>query len=248
MSACYGADLARLHHDHFGMVADAAARELLRRLEERGVEEGLVVDLAAGSGILSHHAAAAGFDVLGVDLSEDMLDIARAGAPRARFVRGSLWDVVLPACVAVAAVGEALCYAADPRASLTALEGRFATIRSALAPGGLLLFDVASPGRSGPTGTRCVRWEKGGTFLSMEERESALGLTRRIDTFVPAEATPGGDVLYRRAEETHTLRLYDPDATMSALERAGFSCERLPGYDDFRLPPGWNAFAATKPI
>ena len=31
----YGPDLARLHHNHFGMVAQAAAKEMLRRLGQR---------------------------------------------------------------------------------------------------------------------------------------------------------------------------------------------------------------------
>src|SRR5919197_2484841 len=103
----YGADLARIHHHHFGMVARAAARELMARLSRSGISSGTVVDLAAGSGILSRALIEKGFALWGVDISEDMLRIARAEAPGATFVNGSLWSVDLPLGVAaVAAVGE----------------------------------------------------------------------------------------------------------------------------------------------
>lgn len=235
----YGEELARIHHDHFGMVARAAAGELLARLGERGLASGTVIDLAAGSGILARAASEAGFDVLGVDLSPDMLRLARAEAPRARFSLGSLWELELPPCVAVAAVGEAFGYAADPTAGPGALAARLDDIRRALAPGGVLLFDVAGPGRSGPAGRRSVFWEHGGQALGLVEREADGRLERSIALFVPE----GG--LHRRVEETHALVLYAPEAVEAALARAGFSWQRLGRYGSFELLPGWHAWAAT---
>jgi aminoglycoside 6'-N-acetyltransferase I len=238
----YGADLARVHHDHFGMVARAAARELLARLSRAGISSGTIVDLAAGSGILSRGAVAAGFDVWGVDLSEDMLRIARAEASAATFVAGSLWSVNLPPCVAVAAAGEAFSYAADPVADPPALEERLAATHRALAPGGLLLFDVAGPGRSGPDGSRRVFWTHGQAHIGVEEHEDRAErrLTRAITLFVPE-----GD-RFRRTQETHSLRLYAPEDVGASLTRIGFAWERLHRYDDFEFPPGWHAYAAVK--
>jgi len=240
-SSYYGAGLARIHHEHFGMTAQAASRELLRRLATAGVTGGCVVDLAVGSGILSRALTEAGFEAWGVDLSPDMLRIARAEAPQATLVQGSLWSVELPSCVAVTAVGEAFSYAADPAAGLSALAARLAAIHGALDPGGLLLFDVAGPGRSGPTGTRRSFWSRPDACLGLEERESPDGsLVRAITIF-----TRRGE-LFDRAEETHVLRLYSPEAVEELLEGAGFSCERLPGYDDFTTGPAWHPFAAVK--
>lgn len=235
----YGADLARVHHEHYGMVARAAARELLLRLAEASVSAGTVVDLAAGSGILARAVADAGFDVLGVDISEDMLRIARAEAPRATFVRDSLWNASLPPCVAVTAVGEAFSYAADPRAGATALGERLASIHHALVPGGILMFDVAGPGRSGPTGSRQVFRTWGDAELGMEEAEHGQDLTRAITVYVPEGAR------FRRIKETHVLRLYPPAAVEKMLSDAGFAGERLPQYGDLAFP-GWHAFVARK--
>ena len=237
----YGADLARLHHEHFGMIARGAARELLARLGAANISSGTVLDLAAGTGILSRAASEAGFDVHGVDISEDMLCIAREHAPRARFAAGSLWRAELPSCVAIAAVGEALSYAADPSASLGELERRLADIHRALAPGGLLLFDVAGPGRSGPQGSRRAFWSLPRAHIGLEEHEDGDLLKRELTLFV-AEGNR-----FRRVQETHRLRLYAPEAVERALTGAGFSWERLERYADFAFPSGLHGFAAIKP-
>jgi SAM-dependent methyltransferase len=240
----YGAELARIHHEHFGRVARAAASELTKRLARRGIASGTIVDLAAGSGILARSMTDAGFDVWGVDISEDMLRIARAEAPGASFVQGSLWEVSLPPCVAVSAIGEAFSYATDPTAGLPALERRLSEIHRALVGDGIFLFDVAGPGRSGPTGSRRTFWSNvaTGSYLGVEEREEGprRGLTRAITMFVPQ-----GN-LYRRIEEMHQLELYPPDQIEAVLKRAGFAWEPLPHYGDLGPLPGWHAYATYK--
>lgn len=79
------------------------------------------MDLGCGSGMLAGILTDAGYDVLGVDVSQDMIELASANAPKASLRRGSL-DVDLPPAVAVTATGEALNYAIDPRASLARRE------------------------------------------------------------------------------------------------------------------------------
>lgn len=239
----YGVELARVHHERFGMVARGAARELLARLAADGVTAGTVVDLAAGSGLMSRAVVDAGFRAWGVDISGDMLALARAecGAD-ATFMHGSLWDVDLPRCVAAAAVGEAFCYAVDPAAGLTALAHRLGDIHAALEPGGWLIFDVAGPGRSGPGGERRGFWSDDRAPIGLHEAENLARrqLTRAITVF----AREGE--LYRRVDETHVLQLYSPDEVEAALQRAGFAWERLPRYGELELPPGWHAYVARK--
>jgi aminoglycoside 6'-N-acetyltransferase I len=239
--AYYGAELALIHHRHFGATAEAAARELLSRLARAGITRGTVVDLAAGSGILSRRVMDAGYGAWGLDLSEEMLRIARTEAPAATFVRESLWSADLPPCVAVAAVGEAFCYAADPKAGLAALGTRLPAFHAALARGGVLIFDVAGPGRSGPAGVRRTFRSLDGAYLGLEEREEeGRKATRDISLFLPR------GTLFANVGETHVLRLYDPESVGALLGEAGFSWERLPGYDGFDAGPGWHAFAAVK--
>jgi SAM-dependent methyltransferase len=222
----YPADLARIHDEGFGDFARAAACELLRRLPPTG----LVVELGCGTGISSEIIVAAGYDVLGIDISPDMLAIARRRVPSAELREGSLWDAELPRCIAVTAFGEVLNYAADKRAGEGQLPALFARVHGALEPGGVFLFDFATPGRAGPPRTQ----EGDGWRIRSETVEAAGVLERRM-------AFDDGH------EEVHTLRLYEPAFVQKCLEGPGFSSEALVAYCDFGFWPGYAAFAAVKP-
>lgn len=153
MGAGYGSGLAEVHHVGFGHIAREAAPFVLGLLGP-GAPGRLVVDLGCGTGVLARALTDAGYGVLGVDLSEDMLRPARQTAPAARFVRASPLDAEVPACACVTAVGEAVNYAFDERAGPAALRRLFARVQRALEPGGVFVFDSAGPGRAGPGGRR----------------------------------------------------------------------------------------------
>jgi SAM-dependent methyltransferase len=239
----YGPDLAYVHDKGYGDFARVAGPGLLRLLSRAGIHEGLVVDLGCGSGIWARTLVDAGFDVLGVDLSPDMLRIARRRAPTARFVCSSFLDAELPPCVAVTAMGECLSYAFDPRAGRKSLLPLFRRIRRAVRPGGMLIFDVAEPGREqGRTPRRTWRDEVDWTLcLEAAEDSHELVLTRRITLFRKAGR------LYRRSDELHTLALYRRGELLEDLTSAGFDARVLTGYGKLRFPRGLVGFAATRP-
>lgn len=56
---------------------DEWAEYLIGLLKENGVAEGLVCELGCGTGQMTRRLAAAGYDMIGIDLSEEMLDVAR---------------------------------------------------------------------------------------------------------------------------------------------------------------------------
>lgn len=56
---------------------DAWAEYLIGLLKENGVADGLICELGCGTGQLTRRLADAGYDMIGVDLSEEMLDVAR---------------------------------------------------------------------------------------------------------------------------------------------------------------------------
>jgi SAM-dependent methyltransferase len=62
----------------------------------RAFQKGRLLDLGCGTGRLCAHFAANGFDCVGVDLSEEMLAVARANVPRATFVRANLVELTEP--------------------------------------------------------------------------------------------------------------------------------------------------------
>lgn len=56
---------------------DEWAEYLIGLLKENGVADGLVCELGCGTGQMTRRLAAAGYDMIGIDLSEDMLEVAR---------------------------------------------------------------------------------------------------------------------------------------------------------------------------
>ena len=148
--------------------------------------------------------------------------------------------------MAVVSVGEALCYATDPRGDRDALASRLRTIYAALEPGGCLLFDVASPGRAGPERRRTMISSFPGAYVSLIEVEAANApeLSREITSFVVANDTG----LYHRSDERHFLRLFEPAMVEELLEAADFEWERLEGYAGMELGEGWHAFLARRPV
>lgn len=240
----YDDELAAVHEADFTDVARGAAGELRRRLAAAGHDAGTVVDLGCGGGTLAAAVHDAGYAVLGIDLSPAMIALARARVPGARFVEGSIWDTDLPPAVAVTAIGEVVNYAADARAGLDQLARLFARVHAALEPGGVFLFDVATPGRGGPSGSRSGFTDTGAYTMHFRAHETTddhgeAVLERRMVLFTR------DDDVYRRSDEVHHLRLYPASTVTDMLAAAGFRSTRLVAYGDLPLPHGWVAVAAT---
>lgn len=242
----YRNDLAYIHDAGFGDFARHAAPVLLDALRRRGIDDGLVIDLGCGSGILSQELAAAGYDVLGIDISEAMIAMARERVPQARFRVESLLQAELPPCIAVAAVGEAFNYLFDSGNTGRALLKLFRRIHRALKPGGLLLFDVAEPGRVAGTGPqrKHVEGEGWAVLVTLEEDRRRRLLTREITTFRQVEDQAGD--LYRRDQEVHRQRLLPRSEVAAQLRSLGFRVRTLTGYGSLRFARGQVGFLARK--
>jgi SAM-dependent methyltransferase len=103
-----------------------------------------LLDVATGPGYVAAAAAARGSDVVGLDLSETMLEFARARVPAARFVHGNATALPLPDASFDAVV------AAFVLLHLGRPEHAVAEAARVLAPGGKAAFavwDVPSRGR-----------------------------------------------------------------------------------------------------
>lgn len=244
MTDAYRDDLAYIHDAGFGGFARNAAPVLLADLRRRHVDRGLVIDLGCGSGILAEEVSAAGYDVLGIDISPAFIARARQRVPEGEFRVGSLLTVELPSCVAVAAVGECLNYLFDTGHSEEALVRLFGRVLDSLEPGGPLLFDVAGPGRVPGAGAyrNHAEGDDWAVLVVLEEDRQQRLLTRRITSFRKV-----GD-LYRRDHEVHTQRLLPRDEVAAWLHEAGFQVEVLDGYGPMPFAPGLAGFLARKPV
>ncbi len=239
----YHAALAHVHNVGFGRVAEAAAAYALPALQNAGHVSGLVVDLGCGSGNFLDAVNKAGYACHGVDLSAAMLDIARSRVPQGTFVQASIYDAEIPPCVCVAATGEVINYAFTHQGADDDLLALFQRIRAALAPGGLLLLDIATPDRAPAGGDRQYFVEGDGwtVLVHAQSPPDRTQITRRIITFHDASGTGH----YQRDEETHEQRLLDPAHITALLQEADFVVLMPQDYCDFPLP-GWAPLAAWR--
>jgi SAM-dependent methyltransferase len=242
----YGREQAAIHHERFGDLARDASALVAGLLVGRGLTRGTVSDLGCGSGIYARVMSDLGYDVVGYDISADMLELAAATAPRAELHHESLVDASIPPSVAVTALGEALNYAIDPRAGLAATEAVARRVHDALLPGGVFVFDVSTPGRNLGLDVRERIHDHGDWVLTMQAQETGDVLERRISIY-----TRDPDGRYARVDETHVIHLYDADALRALLEQIGFTVETFPSYGhergDSTPPASWFVFVASKP-
>ena len=239
--AAYRDDLATIHDVGFGDFAGGAAPWLVELLRSDGFDSGQVVDLGCGSGILAAALCEAGYDVLGFDISAAMIALAKRRAPRAQFRQASFLEVEFPRTQAVTAIGEIFNYLFDRHNTPARLTRLFRRIRRALEPGGLFVFDVATPGRV-PEGRRRGFTEGDGwacLYEAVEDRDRRT-LTRHITSFRKAGRS------WRRDEEVHRLRLYDRSELLTQLRTIGFRVQTVAGYGETRFPAGYVGFVARK--
>ena len=185
----------------------------------------------------------AGYRVFGIDISEAMVELARRRAPEAEFRVGSLFEVEFPRCVAVTAISEVLNYLFDAENEDRGLSRLFRRVHDALVPGGVFVFDVLGPGQVPPgEKTRGFRVGEDWAVHSELEEDARRGtMERRIVSFRKVGEN------YRRDEEVHRVRLYEPSGLSAELGRAGFLVRTMRSYGDLPLSEGHAAFVARKP-
>lgn len=244
MADYYQDDLAYIHDVGYGEFARQAAPGILDIFARCGIREGLVVDLGCGSGLWAEQLIKRGYTVLGIDISEAMIRLASQRVPQAEFRVASLFQADIPPCHAVTSLGECISYLFDATNNDGKLKQLFRRIYDALAAGGVFVFDVMEPGELGRAASARTFSEGDGWMTVVEKREDRdrRTLTRRITTFRKAGR------FYRRADETHRVRLYDAATVAAELRRAGFRVRITRRYGGYALAKARVAFIARKPM
>lgn len=226
--------------------------DLLERLFRAHAPDGVrrILDLGCGTGGHVRPLAARGYEVVGVDRSDSMLDAARrkatATARPSRFVTADIRTVRLEGAFDAALILFAvLGYQERDEDVAAALE----TARVHLRPGGLLAFDHwhgPAVVRGGPRESRAVRPVPGGEIRRIGTPR--LDPERRICTMrYRLEREVGGVV--EATEETHRMRYFFPDEISGLLDRAGFEPIRIGAFPDFDREPSestWTAMAVSR--
>ena len=240
MQSLYQRDLAYIHAAAFGGFALGAAAEIVRRLRSAAVQIRRVVDVGCGAGALTKVLIEAGFNVIGIDTSDELLEVARMNAPTAHFVLGSVYEMPVGACDAVVALGESLTYHSKNTDADNRVNRFFQNIAEVLPPGGILIFDVIGLGEPSLAGRTWNSGEDWAVLVQTTEDQTERTLVRNIETFRRVGHS------YRRSHEVHEVRLFDVRRLCDQLACCGFATETAQCYGVQELLPRRRAFFATR--
>jgi SAM-dependent methyltransferase len=236
----YRDDLAHIHNAGFGAFAKASADYLSEFFRTPPNSIGRVVDVGCGSGISTCVFADAGFSVVGIDSSPAMIQLARDAAPRAEFIQASVYEVALPQCDAVVALGEVLNYHGEPDQAFAAIRNFVRSAHVALRVGGLFIFDVIVSGSPSLDSRTWAAGEDWAILVNTTEDAGRRLLVREIEIFrAKAEC-------YRRTHERHVVRVLDRDEVSNVLTEFGFDVEVTEAYGATPLLPRRIAVTARR--
>ncbi len=212
------------------------SRYLTELLKEYRIEEGVVCELGCGTGKMTRLLADAGYDMIGVDMSEDMLAIASMENPQQiLYLCQDMRELELYGTVAaVVSVCDSMNYLLEEDDLLEV----FQRVNEYLEPGGVFLFDLNTIYKYetllGET-TICENRPEGSfiweNYYDAEEQINEYDLTLFIQE---------KENLYRKFEETHYQRGYSMEKIRTLLEEAGM--EFVTAYDACtKNPPRENS-------
>ena len=190
----------------------------------------IVVDLACGTGSITIMLARKGYDMIGIDLSHDMLAQAQAKltAEKVLFLAQDMRKLDLYGTVdAVICTCDSLNYIQD-EAELGAVFGR---VKMFLNPGGAFIFDMNSEYKYRELlGNKSfTAQEDGASLVWNNDFDAVTGLNKYHVIFTPQ----GGEAF----EEVHYQRAYSQDTVRGLLGKAGFGAiDIFDGYTD--MAPG----------
>ena len=194
------------------------------RLKEYGVKDGLVLELGCGTGSMTELLAEKGYDMIGVDNSEDMLEIAMDKRSRKgldilylqqdmrEFEPGEKVSAVVSAC-------DSINYILEPED----LQAVFFCVSESLKEGGIFIFDVNTPYKYEvlmADNTIAENRDEGSfiwdNYYDADEKINEYDLTLFIK-----EQSEDEDDIYKKFEETHFQRCYEISELKELLEQSG---------------------------
>lgn len=188
-----------------------------------------ILDLCCGTGHLTQHLATQGYQMVGLDGSEQMLHYARHNAPEAELITADARNFELPAPVdAVFSVSASL----NHILSLAELSQVFDHVYAALATDGVFLFDLRLQGNysnhplTGGEVKADYAWAVGEGY----DADSAMA-------FFTITIFHRADQVWQRSDLTYQAKAYACNDVQIALAQAGFRSVQI--YDragDLMLP------------
>lgn len=203
-------------------------------LREYGIRDGLVLELGCGTGSMTELLAGAGYDMIGVDNSLEMLQIAiekrEESGHEILYLCQDMREFELYGTVrAVVSVCDSMNYITQYQDLIQV----FGLVNNYLDPGGIFIFDLNTEYKYreilGDSTVAESREDSAFIWENAFDEESGIN-QYDLTLFVREEGE-----LYCRYEETHFQRAYRVQEIMDALKEAGL--EPVAVYDAFTKKP-----------
>lgn len=228
---------------------DKWAKYLQKLLKENGAKEGIVCELGCGTGKMTRRLRDMGYDMIGIDISQDMLQIAmeqetilkKAGTQNADinkveskhtksdkkknyeilYLNQDMREFELYGTVAaVVSVCDSMNYITEKEDLLTT----FKLVRNYLDPGGVFIFDMNTPyyyKKKLGEQTICENRDEG-SFIWENYYDPDTKINEfDMTIYIRRNADDAGHELYERFEETHFQRAYSIAEVKALLKKAG---------------------------
>lgn len=214
-------------------------------LKEYGIEDGLLLDLGCGTGKLTRLLKKAGFDMIGVDNSEEMLEIARETEYETMpleetecsgenasilYLLQDMREFELYGTVrAIVSICDSMNYILQEEELLQV----FRLVNNYLDPKGIFIFDLNTLYKYrellGENTISETREESSFIWENYFDEESGIN-EYDLTLFIQER-----DDLYRKYQETHYQRAYELETVKKLIEEAGM--EYVAAYDAFTREP-----------
>ena len=216
------------------------SRYVIGLLREYGIDGGLVCELGCGTGSITRRLRDAGYDMIGFDISEDMLDVAREyefekvwqgeGEGNRGQECGEGLDILylnqdmreFELYGTVAAI-ISLCDSMNYITQEEDLKKVFELVNNYLDPGGIFIFDMNTVHKYRDLiGDATIAENREDCSLIWENSyQEETGLNQYDITIFRRVDFEEGEALYERIQETHIQRAYEPETIVRLIDEAG---------------------------
>ena len=209
---------------------------LVRLLREYGCEGGLVAELGCGTGTMTELLAQAGYDMIGIDCSEEMLAIAmekraETGSEILYLLQDMREFELYGTVAAVVSVCDSLNYLLEDEEVVET----FSLVNRYLYPGGIFIFDFNTVYKyEHVIGDATIAENREDCSFIWENYYHAREHVNEYDLTVFARETQGD--LFGRFFETHYQRGYTLEEMENFVKQAGMKVELILDADTRKAP------------
>ncbi len=201
---------------------------LIAILKDYNVDEGIILDLGCGTGNVTQILSKAGYDMIGVDNSYDMLNVAMEKRGNDESILYLLQDMrsfeLYGTVAAVVSICDSMNYITEYRDLVQV----FKLVNNYLDPGGIFIFDLKTKSS----------YEKIGESVIAEDRDECsfiwdnhFDTDENINEYQLSLFVKGDDDRYDKFTEWHYQRAYSLEEIKAALGEAGL--EFVTAYNAF---------------